>query len=98
MGMSRDQNAGQNQNIKSDNISLERVEQFIYLGTTLMNQNSIQQKSRSRVNSGNACYHLLQNLLCSSLLSKNIKFKICRAIILGVFFYGCETWLLTLRE
>jgi hypothetical protein len=63
-----------------------------------MNQNSIQQKIRSRMNYGNAWYHLQQNLLSSSLLSKNIKFKIYRTIILGVFFYGCETCLLTLRE
>jgi len=48
--------------------------------------------------SGNACYRLLQNLLSSSLLSKNIKIKIGRNIILSVVLYGCETWSLTLRE
>ena len=40
----------------------------------------------------------MQNLLSSSLLSKNIKIKIYRTIILPVILYGCETWLLTLRE
>jgi hypothetical protein len=48
--------------------------------------------------SGNACYHLGQNLLCSGLLSQNLKIKIYRTIILPVVFYGCETWSLTLRE
>jgi hypothetical protein len=46
---------------------------------------------------GNACYHSVQNLLCSRLLPKNLKIKICRIIILAVVLYGCETWLLTLR-
>ena len=48
--------------------------------------------------SGNACYCSVQNLLSSSLLSKNSKIKIYRTIILPVVLYGCETWSLTLRE
>jgi len=48
--------------------------------------------------SGNACYHSVQNLLSSSLLSKNFKIKIYRTIILPVGLYGCETWSMTLRE
>ena len=48
--------------------------------------------------SGNACYHSLQNLLSSRLLSKNLKIKIYRIVILQVVLYGCETWSLTLRE
>jgi hypothetical protein len=40
----------------------------------------------------------VQDLLSSSLLSKSIKFKICRTIILPVVLYGCESWSLTLRE
>jgi len=74
------------------------VEEFKYLGTTLTNQNSIQEEIKSRLKSGNACYHLVQNLLSSSLLSKNTKIKIYRTIILPVVLYGCETWSLTLRE
>ena len=48
--------------------------------------------------SGNACYHSVQNLLSSRLLSKNLKIKIYRTIILPVVLYGCENWSLTLRE
>ena len=52
----------------------------------------------SRLKSENACYYSVQNLLSSSLLSKNLKIKIYRNIILPVVLYGCETWSLTLRE
>jgi len=68
------------------------------LGTTLTNQNSIQEEIKSRFKSGNASYHSVQNLLSSSLLSKNLKIKIYRTIILPVVLCGCETWSLTLRE
>jgi hypothetical protein len=53
---------------------------------------------RSRLNSGNACYHAVQNLLPSRLLSRNVKIEIYETIILPVVLYGCETWSLTLRE
>jgi len=68
------------------------------LGTTLTNQNSIAEEIKSRLRSGNACYHKVKNLLSSRLLSKNLKIKIYRTIILPVVLYGCETWSLTLRE
>jgi len=74
------------------------VEEFKYLGTTLTNQNSIQEEIKSRLQSGNASYHLVQNLLFSSLLSKNLKMKIYRTIIFPVVLYGCDPWLHTLRE
>ena len=74
------------------------MEEFRYLGTTLTNQNFIQEEIKSRLKSGNACYYSVQNLLSSSLLSKNLEIKIYRTIILSVVLYGCETWLLTLRE
>jgi len=91
MVMSRDQNAGQSRSMKIDNSSFERLEEFRYLGTNLTNQNSIQEEIKSRLKSGNACYHSVQNLLSSSLLSKNLKIKIYRSIILPVVLYGCET-------
>jgi len=74
------------------------VEDFRYLGTTLTYQNSIQDEIKSRLKSWNACYHSVQNLLSSSLLSKNLKIKIYRTTILPVVLYGCEIWSLTLRE
>jgi len=98
MVMSRDQNAGRNQSVRIDNSNFDRVEKFIYLGTILINKNFIPEKNKSRLRSGNACYHSVQNLLSSSLLSKNLKIKIYKIIILPVVLYGCETWSLTLRE
>ena len=98
MVMSRDQNAGRSHSIKIDNSSIERVEEFKYLGTTLTNQNTIQEEIKSRLKSGNACYHSVQDLFSSSLLPKNLKIEVYRTIILTVILYGCETWLLTLRE
>jgi hypothetical protein len=50
------------------------------------------------LNSGNACYHSVQTLLSSRLLSKNLKIRIYKTIVLPVVLYGCETWSLTLRE
>jgi hypothetical protein len=95
MVMSRDQNAGQNRYIQIGNESFETVEQFKYLGTTLTNQNSIHEEIKSRLKSGNACYHSVQNFLSSSLLSKSVKIKIYRTIMLPVVLYGCETWSLS---
>jgi hypothetical protein len=74
------------------------VSQFKYLGTTVTNQNLIQKEIKRRSNCGNACYHSVQNLLSSHLLSKNVKIRIYEITILHVVLYGCETWYLTLRE
>ena len=71
---------------------------MMYLGTTLTNQNSIQEEIKSRLQSGNACYHSMRNLLSSSLLSKHLKIKIYRTIILPFVLHECETWSPTLRE
>jgi len=68
------------------------------LGTTLTNQNSIAEEIKSKLRSGSACYNSVQNLLSSRLLSKYLKIKIHRTIILPVVVYGCGTWSLTLRE
>jgi hypothetical protein len=74
------------------------VLQFKYLGTTATNQNFIQEEIKRRLNSGNAFYHAVQNLLSSRLLSNNLKIRIYKTIILPVALYGCETWSLTLRK
>ena len=76
MVMSRDQNSGRIHSLRIDNSTFERVEVFKYLGKTLTNQNSILKEIKSRLRSGNACYHLVQNHLSSRLLSKNLKIKI----------------------
>jgi uncharacterized protein YgiM (DUF1202 family) len=62
------------------------VEEFKYLETALTNQYSVQEEIKSRLKSGNACYHSEQNILTSSVPSKNLKIKICSTIILSVVF------------
>ena len=91
MLLSRHQNAGKNHDIKLGNRCFENVAQFRYLGTTATNQNLIQEEIKKEFNSGNACYHSVQNILSSRLPSKNIKIGIYRAIILPVVLYGCKT-------
>jgi hypothetical protein len=68
MFMSRHPNSGQNQNIRTANESFEKVAKFKYLGTTLTNQNDIHDEIKNLLNSGNACYHSVQNLLSSPLI------------------------------
>jgi len=68
------------------------------LGKTLTHQNSIAEEIKSRLKSENVCYHSVQNLLSSRLLSRNLKIKIYRTKTLPVVLYGSETWSLTLRE
>jgi uncharacterized protein YgiM (DUF1202 family) len=86
--MPQEQKAGRSHNIKTDKSSSERVEELKYLGTTLTNQNSLQEEIKSRWNSGNACYLSEQNLLSSSLPSKNINMKVCRTTVLPAVMYG----------
>jgi hypothetical protein len=92
MLLSRRQNVGQNRDVKIANRSFENVSQFKYLGMTVTNQNLIPEEIKRRLNSGNACYHLIQNLLSCRLLSKNIKIRIyIQDDNFPVVLYWCET-------
>jgi hypothetical protein len=95
--MSRHPNPGQNQNIRLANASFENVE-FRYQTATLTNQNDIHDEIKSKLNSGNACYYSVQNLLSSRLISKHLKIKIYKTVIFPAVLYGCEAWYPTLRE
>jgi hypothetical protein len=74
------------------------VAHFKYLGTTETKQNSIQVEIRRRLNFCYICYHSVQKLLSSRLLSKNVKIRKCRNIIFPIVLYGYQTWSLALRE
>jgi hypothetical protein len=92
MLMSHNQKLGRKHSIKLVNRSFEDVAKFKYLGTTLTDQNCKHKEINSRLNSRNACYHSAQTLLSSCPLSRNVRVKICKTIILPVVLYGCETW------
>jgi hypothetical protein len=74
------------------------VEEFKYFGRTSTYENPIQEEMKCGLKSRNVCYYSVQNLSSSSLLSRNIKIKTYRMIILPVFLFDCETWSHTLRE
>ncbi|KAJ4426285.1 hypothetical protein ANN_27097 [Periplaneta americana] len=77
---------------------MDAVEKFKYLGATVKNINDTQEEIKHRINMGNACYYSVEKLLSSSLLSKNLKVRTYKTVILPVVLYGCETWTLILRE
>ncbi|KAJ4430067.1 hypothetical protein ANN_22276 [Periplaneta americana] len=98
MIMSRDQNIVRNGTIKIGDLSFEEVEKFKYLGATVTKLNDTREEIKRRINMGNTCYYSDEKLLSSSLLSKSLKVRIYKTVILPVVLCGCETWTLTLRE
>jgi hypothetical protein len=76
MLMSCYQKAGQKYSVKIANRSFEDVAKFTYLGTTLTDQNSMHEEFKSRLNSGNACYHMVHSLLSTCLPFRDVKVKI----------------------
>lgn len=76
----------------TDNKPLQNMVKLKYLGKIQPNQNRIHEETKGRLNAGNAWYHSVQNILSSSLLSKNIRIKIYTPTILP------ETWPLVWRN
>jgi hypothetical protein len=68
----------------------------MYFKTIATNQNCIQEENKNVLNSGNVCYHAAQSLLSFRFLSKNLKIKICKTVILSAAFYG--SWKLVLSH
>ena len=78
------------------------MEKFKYLGVTVTNTNDIREEIKRRINMGNACYYSLEKILSARLLSKKIRVKTYKTVILfrvlSIVLYSCKTWSLTLRE
>ena len=86
------------EHIRIDSNYYEKTKSFKYLGSLVTNQNSIRYEINYSPIAGNSCYYSVQTLLSSRLLSKNLKIKLYKTIILPVVLYGCEAWSITLRE
>jgi hypothetical protein len=84
------QNAGQNWDVKIANRMSENMPHFNYCGTAVTSPNLVQQEIKRRLNSSNAYYHSVQNLLSSHSLSKSIKIRIDKTNILPLVLYGWE--------
>jgi hypothetical protein len=74
--MLRCKKAGQKHSIKTVNMSFEDVAKFKRLGRALTDQNCMHKEIKRRLNLGNACYHSVQSLLCSHLLTRNVNVNI----------------------
>jgi hypothetical protein len=85
--MSLHQNAGKYHNIMIDNKSFKNVTEFKYLGMIVTNQNFIHKEIKSRLTSGNSCYHSLHNSLSPCILPKNTKIK-----MQNCNFTCCSRW------
>jgi hypothetical protein len=83
------QKAGHIHCTKKANSSFQDVVPLKYLGRNLTDQNYMLEEIKSRLNSGNACYHSVQSILSSRLLSRKVKVDICKTIILTVVLCGC---------
>jgi hypothetical protein len=84
--------------IKVANRSFEDVGKFRYLGTTLADENCMHEEIKISLNSGDACHHPIQSLLSSRLLSRNMKVKTYKTIILPVVLYLHKNWSLRLSD
>jgi hypothetical protein len=76
MLISRHQNAGHNYKMKRANRCFENVAQLRCLRTIVTNQNLIQEEIKRRLNLDNVCYHSIQDILSSYLMSRNVKIRI----------------------
>ena len=71
MAMSGEQTAGRCYSTKTENSSIESVEEFKYLGTTLTNQNSVHKEIKNRLKLGNACYYSVRIYCLAGCYPKN---------------------------
>ena len=84
-----------NEHIRTGSNSYEKVKTFKYLGSLLINQNSIQEKIKCGLKTRNSCYNSVQTLLSSRLLLKNLKIKIYKINIasFAIWMWNMAPWI-----
>jgi len=91
--MIRSRNTG-NEGNKNIRIRDEVIETFKYYRAYVISKN----EATDRLISGNACFYSVQKLLTSRFISRKMKLKIYRTVILPVILSGCESWSTTLAD
>ena len=81
-----------NEHIRIGSNCYEKMKTFKYLGSLVTNQNSIQEEIKCTLKERNSRFYSVQTLSSSRPLSKNLKIKIYKTIILPVVLYGRATW------
>jgi hypothetical protein len=87
MVVSRDRNAGRGQSVKTDSGPVERVEEFKYLGTTLIDRHSIQEEITKQIEVRECLLSFSAESFVFQFVSKKLKIKIHRTIIFPVVLY-----------
>ena len=79
-------------------VTCEGVTEFIYLGTLISNDNSVQKEIQRRIWAGNRTYFAAISLFRNRLLSRATKIRLYKTLIRPVVTYGVETWTMTKNE
>lgn len=82
------------ENLNIDNMQIESVSNFKYLGTKVNGNNSLEEEIKERIVNGNKAYYANQKLFKSQLVSKQAKIRLYQTIIRPVVTYACETWVI----
>jgi hypothetical protein len=80
--------------LKVENMQIDQVRSFIYLGVTVNGNNTLEEEIRERIVKGNKAFCPNKTLLKSKLVSRKSKLKLCWSVIRPTVVYGCETWVL----
>jgi hypothetical protein len=79
-------------------VTYEGVAEFIYLGTLISNDNSVEKEIQRRILAGNRTYFAVISLFMSRLLSRATKILLYKTLIRPVVLYGAEAWTMTKKE
>lgn len=78
--------------------NFEVVDSFVYLGSLVNQDNSVQKEVRRRITLGNRCFYGLHKLFRAKTLSRSLKCTLYRTLVRPVVTYGSETWSTTKRD